>query len=178
MKRQEEIWEKIEMKKKNVVAKNPKFFFPQERDWTCSIACIRTILSGITDTVPTENEFIDVYNLSPGPYYSKDIKSKQLLEHYEVLYGCDAEIKAFEDLLEYMEQGFFVMLESMYNYAHWMVLLGYYPFNDCDLENAKLLMYDPYYNNVRLLNVDEFLTMWIDGNHATNGIKKDFIAIR
>ena len=52
----------------------PKIFYPQERDQTCSIACIRTILSGLIDDIPSENDIINKNNMQPGPYYSKDIK--------------------------------------------------------------------------------------------------------
>ena len=77
-----------------------------------------------------------------------------------------------------MEQGYFVMLESMINYAHWTVLLGYYPLCGNDLEKAKLLMYDPYYDEVRLVNADEFISMWRDGSYETTRIDRDFIAVK
>ena len=60
-----------------------------------------------------------------------------------------------------MEDGYYVMVESMYNYAHWMVLLGYYPLEQANVEKSRLLVYDPWFDQVRLLIADEFLPMWV-----------------
>ena len=57
---------------KNVAVCSISKVFKQERDWTCSIACIRTLISSKYNI--SENVFIQKYNLSTGPYYSKDIK--------------------------------------------------------------------------------------------------------
>lgn len=89
-----------------------------------------------------------------------------------------AENVSFDMVLDLMKQGYYIMLECMYNYAHWLVLLGYYPLDNSTLEKSSLLVYDPYYNNVRLLNADEFIAMWIDGNYGNTMVEKDFIAIR
>ena len=115
--------------------------------------------------------------MKPGPYYSKDIKSMGMVAKYDVLYGCDNKNINMDNILEYITNGYFIMLECLYNYAHWIVLLGFYPLAD-NIEKSKLLIYDPYYNEVRLLNADEFINMWIDGNYLENKIEKDFIAIR
>lgn len=149
----------------------------QETDWTCSVACIRTMLSGIGNEIPSESDIVNEYSMQPGPYYSRDIKRIGILEQYDVIYGCDLEKKSFDAVLEYMDAGYYIMLECMYNYAHWVVLLGYYPIAD-DIEKSQLSIYDPYYNQVRLFCVDEFLTMWIDGNYAETNVEKDFIAIK
>ena len=46
-----------------------------------------------------------------------------------------------------------MVLLILINYSHWMVLLGYFvTAGEEDVENCKLLFYDPYYNNVKLLN--------------------------
>lgn len=159
------------------VSNCPKVLFPQERDWTCSLACVRTLLSGIVDSVPAEVDYIDRYNLQAGPHYSRDMKRLGMLDGYDAVYGCDEQERTFDRVLDYMSDGYFIMLESMYNYAHWFVLLGYYPTGG-DLERSRLLVYDPYYDETRLLCVDEFLGMWIDGNFAQTGVEKDFVAVR
>lgn len=151
--------------------------FPQERDWTCSVACIRTILSGIDKKVLSEKEFINKYKLIPGPYFSKDIKKLKLLSKYEVIYGCDEKDVKFNNILKYMKNSYSIMFESMYNFSHWMVLLGCYIL-DRNMEKGKMVTYDPYYDEIRLLNVDEFLSMWQDGNYQKNKVLKDFIAIK
>ena len=156
----------------------PPHLYPQETDWTCAIACIRTILSAVLKSVPSEDEFVETYKLVPGPHYSIDIKNTGMLDAYDVKYGCEDKEASMDDILELMKQGYCVMLESMMNYAHWMVLLGFYTRCDKDIEKAKLLFYDPYYNEVKLVNADEFINMWIDGNHAVNHVEKDYIAIK
>lgn len=171
-------FEQNQINTNTAMSKVPLQLLPQETDWTCSIACIRTILSGIIKNVPSEQELIKCYSLSPGPHYSKDIEKYGILDSYDVIYGCNLEQKSFDLVLDYMREGYFLMLESMYNYAHWMVLLGFFPIDNSDIEKSKLLFYDPYYNQVRMLCVDEFISMWIDGNHKDNGIEKDFIAIK
>lgn len=151
--------------------------YAQERDWTCMIACVRTILSRGNNPITSEEEYISRYKLTPGPYYSKDVKNLKLLESYDVIYGCDISDKNFDMVLDYFEAGYSVMLESMYNYSHWMVLLGFYPIGD-DIEQYNLLLYDPYYDKVRLVNADEFISMWVDGEHQKNGVEMDFIAVK
>ena len=160
------------------IANPPKTFYRQETDWTCSIACIRTMMSGFLTQVPGEEELVQQFQLTPGPHYSKQIKERQILAAYDAIYGCDLEKPDFAQVIQLMAEGYYVMLESMYNYAHWYVLLGYYPLEDQDIEKSKLLIYDPYYNEVRLLNADEFLSMWIDGDYEHTRVKHDFIALR
>lgn len=178
MKRRSEYFDHRELKHELVESKTPARLFPQETDWTCAIACIRTILSGLQEHVPAEREFVEKYHLSPGPRYSRDIKALGLLEEYDVIYGCDADGITFDTILDYMSQGYYIMVESMYNYAHWFVLMGYFPLNDRNVEHSRLLVFDPYYNKVRLLVTDEFISMWIDGDYEHSRVMRDFIAIR
>lgn len=161
------------------VSMTPPRLYPQERDWTCSIACIRTMMSGIDKSFPTEDELVEQYELQPGPHYSRDIKRLGILENYDVVYGCDKTDVEFEDIIEFLKDDHYVMLECMVNYAHWLALLGYYTVDDyTDPEKNKLLLFDPYYNEVRMIRVDEFINMWIDGNYANSKVEKDFIAIK
>jgi len=166
------------MKNLDSVSFTPPKLYPQERDWTCAVACIRTILSAFGNDV-SEDELINKYSMTPGPYFSKDIKKLGLLENLDVIYGCDLDAAKLDTVIDYMKDGYYIMVESMINFAHWHVVLGYYTISDfTDVEKFKFLMYDPYYNELKLVNVDEFDGMWLDGNHAKNGIEKDFIAIR
>lgn len=157
----------------------PPKLFRQERDWSCSIACIRSLLSG-TDVSWTENYLIEKFNMSPGPYYSKDYKAINIFpQTLDVILGCDNPDITVKRLFQYMEDGYYIMAETMYNYAHWYVILGYYLSNDeNNPEHHTIVAYDPYYDEIRLVNADEFETMWLDGDHANNHILKDFIAIR
>jgi hypothetical protein len=174
--RKQVLFKTPSLKCNHVVSSSLKQLYPQETDWTCSIACIRTILSA-NDVKISENEYIQTYRMSPQPYYSKDIKNLHILDEYKTVYGCDNPCIPFDDILNYMQNGYCVMVECLYNYAHWLVLLGYYPCSNGNIEQGRLLAYDPYYNEVRLLNVDEFLAMWIDGDYEHTRVKQDFIAI-
>ena len=156
-------------------------YFKQERDWTCSIACIRTMASKIMKEVPSEDFFIEAYELIPGPYYSKDIKEIGILDELDVIYGCDMgeEDKDINTIIDAIEDGYAIMIETMLNYAHWVVVLGYFIVGGSeDVEKHQILVYDPYYDNVRLLIADELLNMWIDGSYSETGVLKDFIAIK
>ena len=178
MQRKHELFEQNNLKHNEVVVSAPKKLYPQETDWTCSVACIRTMLSGITYNVPEEMEIVRQNNMKPGPYYSRDIKKLGLLDNYDVVYGCDKEKADMDMVLDMVQNGYYVMLECMYNYAHWMVLLGYYPLENSDIEKSELLMYDPYYDKIRLLSADEFISMWIDGNYENTKVIRDFIAVK
>lgn len=159
----------------------PPNLLKQERDWTCSLACIRTILSAITKNIPSEDELIAEYSLTPGPYFSKDIKDKGILNRYkiETFYGCDKTDLNIQSIVSLLQDGYYVMVESMYNYSHWMVFIGYYCIkNRSNMEYHKVLLYDPYYDNIRLENSDEFLGMWHDGASIENHIERDIVAIR
>lgn len=136
------------------------------------------MLSGFLDSVPSEKYFIDKYNLTPSPYYSKDIKKLDILNDYDAIYGCDKRAEQFDTVLDYLKTGYFVMVEGMLNYAHWVVLMGFYPNSSSDIDDAQVLVYDPYYDKVRLLIFDEFINMWCDGDHAKNNVIHDFIAIK
>ena len=173
-----ELFKPYSLKHSENVVSTPLKMYPQERDWTCSIACIRTILSSVINDVSTENVYITAYDLKPQPYYSKDIKKLSILDEYDSLFGCDYADMNFDGILDLCEQNYYIMLECMINYAHWLVFLGYYPSIDGNVENSNILLFDPYYNKIRLVNTDEFISMWIDGNYANSKVKADFIAIK
>lgn len=152
-------------------------FHRQNTDWTCSIACLRTMMTAFDKSIPSEEALVEEYNLQPGPHYSEELKRIGILKNYQAVYGCDNPNITFDQVLEYMEQGYAIMLECMVNYAHWMVLLGYYPLSDND-GKTSLIFYDPYYNWIRKFRADEFMNMWQDGDWGSTNIIKDFIAIR
>lgn len=148
--------------------------FAQERDWTCSIACLRTLLSS-TGTPPAEDDIVKDNDVIAGPKNSAAIKSWKLADSKDVIYGCD---KPFKDglasnLTELMKD-YNVMVECMINYAHWIVLLSYVDLGD--LEQDIITYYDPYYNRVNTIIADEFLSMWYDV--SDNPLHHDYVAIR
>ena len=84
----------------------------------------------------------------------------------------------FDEVLNMLDAGYVVMLESMINYSHWLVLIGFFPL--CKEGDAAeyLLVYDPYYNELRTIHADEFIGMWCDGEYIYNGIEKDYVAVK
>lgn len=177
MQRKFELFTPNTISHKETVISSPKKFYPQEKDWTCSVACIRTLLSGIMQNVLSEKEMIEKYNISPSPHYSEDIKRLGILSEYDTVFGCDISDVTFDTVLNLMQNGYFIMLECMYNYSHWMVLTGYYPIDD-NPEKSRLLFYDPYYNKMRLLIADEFINMWTDGDYENSKVESDFVAVK
>lgn len=147
----------------------------QHKDWTCSIACLRTILG----TSLSEDWFIDRFHMQPGPYYSKDLKAAaDTFNEFKFAFGCDDDCKdafsKFTKLLTMLESDWSIMIETMYNYGHWLVLLGYYP-NGKNLSDCNILLWDPYLNKIRLENAEEVISMWIDGDHKA---MNDYIAVK
>lgn len=69
------------------------------------------------------------------------------------------------------------MIETMYNYGHWLVILGYFP-HGCQFSDCDILLWDPYLNKVRLENAEEVISMWVDGDHKSSDIVNDYIAVK
>ena len=177
MQRKAEYFDTYELSTKQCIFKSGLHLYPQERDWTCSIACIRTLLSTGNKEL-SEQYYIDKFGLKPGPHFSRDIKRIGILAEYDVKYGCDSKDICFDDILDTLNQGYGIMLECMYSYSHWLVLLGFIPIDDCNVEKSQLVLYDPYYDQLKVVIVDEFISMWYDGNYEVTQVKNDFIAIK
>lgn len=160
------------------VGRIPRHLIHQERDWTCALACLRTMMSCFIDVLPEENILIVQGKYKPGPIFSDRLKKLQT-DTWEMRFGCDDPSPTLTNIISLLDQGWSVMLESMYNYSHWMVLIAYFKLgNGESAETDRLLCYDPYYHDIRLINADEFNTMWMDGNHSENGIRCDYLALR
>mgnify|MGYP000472401369 FL=1 len=152
--------------------------YEQEHDWTCSIACFRTI----TRTMKSETDLINELHMKPGPYYSDFFyEHYKNNEKYVMKFGCndtmssiDAAAK-FARLCVLLRDGYSIMLESSYNIAHWMVLVGYLPKGE-DVSDCEVLLWDPYLGKYRIENHDEFLAMWYGDNESK--VKGDYIAVK
>ena len=92
---------------KNSFSINYEKYYVQERDWTCSIACIRTILSKFK-AEKSEEYYIEKYKLIPGPHYSNNIKDINILKGREAIYGCDytPEEKDINTIIDLANQGY------------------------------------------------------------------------
>lgn len=165
---------------KESVSHIPRYMFHQHRDWTDHIACLRSILSKEVADVPKEDVIIEQLKLKPGMYYSADIYEWGLLSKFpvEARYGCKETNVSFDDMLQLLKDDWFVMMQTMINYSHWLVLCGYYCIDENDIERNSVLYYDPYYDEVRLACADEFIEMWVDGAYVKSHVKNDFIAVR
>ena len=155
----------------------PKYLYRQERDWTCSIAVLRSITSSIKD-IGSEDDIIEKYDFKMGPNYSKDIKDKGILssEDFDVLYGCDFKDLDISDLWYLFERGYYIACEWMINYDHWTVILGFVKFDD--VEDSMMVYYCPYYDEIRMIRAMEFDSMWCSGEFLKNSVKGDFIAVK
>lgn len=164
------------------VFSNIKKFYKQERDWTCSFACIKSI----TDIDVLEDELIKEYDLTPSPYFSTDIKQLGIIESLchktsDVIYGCDNRLVEKEDKLallnELMLKGYNIMVEMMLSGSHWFVFVGYIALgNPYDTSTHQVLLYDPYQNSTRMVIAEDFVTMWEDSKK--HDIVADFIAVK
>ena len=96
--------EKVE--KEEVAIMTPKYLFRQERDWTCSIACLRSITSSMK-SLGSEDKIFKKYDLKPSPYYSKDIKNLHILDKFkDVIYGCDYDNASYVTLYDLLKKIF------------------------------------------------------------------------
>lgn len=177
-----EYFGKVEKLQKIDMATSPiKNTYKQERDWTCSIASLRTILSSALKEVPDENYFIERYKLEPGPIYSRDICNWDILEHVE--FGSskyspiDGNMPA-NMLHGLLMRGYSVMLNTMFSYDHWIVVLGIYPNGEDSIDKVQVVYYDPYYNKTCITSMEELVDVWYSGMNAVNNIIFDYVAVK
>lgn len=148
--------------------------FKQERDWTCAIACLRTLFNGKF----TEDEFIEKHEIQKGPKYSKDIKPwlSSIAHPKDFTLGCDFKYKNIlpAERLASLLTNHNVMVELTLNYAHWVVILHYAHLGS--LAEDVITIYDPYFNKVRLFPAEEIISMWYGIMEAD--VENDFVAVR
>lgn len=162
---------------KSTVMTTVKNLFKQDRDWTCSIASLRTIMSGYypDSDVLSEDEFINLYGLKKGPYNSLDLHDAGILNSipHQAGYSIPAPSTNQAVFLTSLMEDYNVMIECMVNVAHWIVLLGYVKLGN--LEQDMFIYYDPYYHRINTIVADELISMWYDiGKHP---LQRDYIAI-
>lgn len=156
-------------------------FYNQERDWTCSIACIRTLLSSIREAVPSEEDIRQNEPLIPGPQYSKEICNWKIMQGVNAIYGCDTttdDKHPAGTLYQMLKDGYAVMIETMVNFDHWIVVTGIYPNGQKDISKVQVTYYDPYPNEVRMIYLEELMAMWCSGLHTVNRVYFDFVAVK
>ena len=157
----------------------PPVLYNQVLDWTCAIACLRSITSGLVD-LGTDEEIVTKYGIKPGPLYSRDIKKLGILDSSEldIVYGCDKSTDevSLSYLWNLLNQGYRVMTDWMYSYDHWTVVLSYLV-SEKDLCYHTITCYDPYCGETFNIRAGHFIVMWQSGEYSS-GITRDFIAVR
>lgn len=147
--------------------------FRQERDWTCAIACLRTIMRNKFD----EDWLISQCEIQPGPQCSKNLKEylNKVRMKDGVIFGCDNRYTNVKPVsrLETLMTGYDVMIEIMLNYAHWVVLLGIYKMGD--IKKDTVVLYDPYFDAIRTFPLEEIISMWYAAGENT--IDHDYVAV-
>lgn len=163
----------------NAVSAIPPKLYKQERDWTCSVACLRSIASKYKD-LGSEDEIVSKYGMDHGPYYAHELISCGLLDEFDYE-TTSVKPNPFNDLqrvYKLLAGGATVMVETCKSFDHWLVLLAYFP-NGCEFtEDHSVLMWDPYYNETLLMRASEFCDEWLSGEWASNNILCDFLAIK
>ena len=135
--------------------------YQQEHNWSCAVACLRTICGIETD----ENSLIDRLGIIPGPHYSKEIMQRHWVpDRLLACYGALSQpLVDISDLWELMRNGYRVMAACDFLGGHWVVLLAIIPTpSDWDL-----VYWDPYFACTRVCKLEEFAPIW-----------RDFIAVR
>lgn len=166
---------------------SPDELYKQERDWTCGVACIRTLASGII-TVPSETLFISNNDLIPGSFGSKDFKSWEFGRRgfpilsdprLDVRYGCDDAQRAeldCSDVWHWLRRGYRVALKLMTTFesGHWCVVLCYFP--RAGVRSHDVVIYDPYHDEIRTIRSSELEMMW--RNFGDVSSRHDYVLIR
>ena len=116
----------------------------QEWDWTCAIACLRSICSSIK-ALRTEDEIIEKYKLMPKPRYSQDIKTWDIKE-YHARYGWDEyeNINNVGFLYRLMKEEWYVSIEGLIMTTGWFCA-----------DIFRIILYDPYYNESKQLRAEK-----------------------
>lgn len=146
--------------------------YPQERDWTCSVACLRSIVSGEYDI--SEDSIVDSCPIEMGPQTSKAVRHWMPYATSRFLFGAYQPLPEKDTLRALVElmKTHTVMIECMINYEHWVVLLGFTYLGS--LENSMFILYDPYLNTVRTVMAEELLNEWF--YVTTDGPDHDYVA--
>ncbi len=169
-----------DLEHKYSVSHIPKIMCEQERDWSCSVAGLRTIVSAIVPNLPSEEYIIKKSKIKPGLKYSGEIREWKIWDELDVQkkFGCENVTITFDGLLSLLEDDWYIMVQTMVNYSHWMILCGYYCVEPDDFEKNSVLCYDSYYDTMRLFPADEFIEMWRDGAFVESHVERDFVAVK
>ena len=144
------------------IVNTPVDFYRQERDWTCSIACIRTAISYKNNRI-TEDEILKQENLKMGGQKIRDMKNWQCLKGLDILTYQEKKLEGIKDLYELLLDNYIVICETSYNWWHYVVAYGYLTTKDkIKIDEQLVQFYDPYYDEHKLMRAELFEQMWFD----------------
>ena len=150
-------------------------YYPQERDWTCGLACLRTLLNATyrKKTPLSEEELVardKERGAVPGPRTASDLKN--LLKAFqldEYLFTPeDFEIKDIYDCFT----AHLIAVESRLHGGHWLVIMSISKGKGSDY----IELYDPYYDKILSFTLSQFYALWMDDKLLSNS--REFIAVR
>lgn len=153
-------------------------FFAQQRDWTCGLAALRTLLTKNKFSFFRLSEEILVEHakqlgMKPGPRSAEDLKRiagtfYKREEDNPILTKCD-----FEDYdIVSLFKDYNLAIECSIMGGHWLVIMDIITNDD----TTKVRLYDSYYNSVIELDLKQFNEMWED--KILTNTYREFIAIR
>lgn len=174
MKRINEYFGEIKDVKGPSIVNAPVNCYKQGRDWTCSVACIRTAISAFKNI--SEEEIIKEEQLKMGGQSIENIKNWKCLDGLKIETKATREINDSQGLYDLLLDNYIVICASTYNLWHYIVCYGYLTTNERNNpENQYVLFYDPYLDEHKLINADIFDTMWYDIGTSKY---RDYIAIK
>lgn len=157
------------------IVNTPVNFYRQERDWTCSIACVRTVISAFNNNI-SEEQIIKDNNLKMGGQHIEDMKKWSCFKDLKLESQETRPIKDIQGLYDLLLDNYIIICAHAYNLYHYIVCYGYLTTNERqNPENQCILFYDPYLDEHKLINADIFDTMWYD--IGTNKYR-DYIAVK
>lgn len=140
----------------HAVSEIPKNLYVQERDWTCAIACFRSIV----DSDIAEPNFIQQNSIMRGPHYTTEMKTKEWPHpNFEVKYA-EGDVSDLDPSVvwQHLYEHWRVMLETDLNGGHWMIVLALVPTQN----SWDAVVWDPYYGRARVFDLPELLCMCHD----------------
>lgn len=149
--------------------------YSQERDWTCGIACLRTLLNAThrKSTPMSENEMVvreQEYNKTPGPRTAKDLKD--LAEMFKLCkYILTKRDFSIDDITLYFKD-YLIAVESKLHGGRWFVVTSIIVGSRTDC----IQLYDPYYDMMLSFSLNQFYALWED-DKLLKGYR-EFIAVR
>ena len=146
------------------VVNTPVEFYKQERDWTCSIAVVRSAISCYNNKI-TEDEILAQENLKMGGQKIDNMKNWKILKEAGegILTQQEKKVEGIKGLYDLLLDNYVVICETTYNWWHFVLAYGYLTTHNKDkIDEQMVLFYDPYYDEHLLMRAELFEQMWFN----------------